>query len=61
MPISDISDYQEDFINMLSEKMGELFNNDVPFRATNDDHVCEYCTFKPLCNHKTKQKEDDED
>jgi hypothetical protein len=61
VPISDISDYQEDFINMLSEKMGELFNKDVPFRATNDDHVCEYCTFKPLCNHKTKQKEDDED
>lgn len=61
VPISDISDYQEDFINMLSEKMGELFNKDVPFRATNDDHVCEYCTFKPLCNHKTKQREDDED
>ncbi|MBQ6963623.1 MAG: PD-(D/E)XK nuclease family protein [Paludibacteraceae bacterium] len=59
--ISDIGDYEEEFNELLKATLEELFDKNVPFRATNDDHVCKYCTFKPLCNHKTKQEEDDED
>ncbi len=59
--ISDIGDYEEEFNELLKATLEELFDKNVPFRATNDDHVCRYCTFKPLCNHKTKQEEDDED
>ncbi|MBO7338418.1 MAG: PD-(D/E)XK nuclease family protein, partial [Paludibacteraceae bacterium] len=58
--ISDIGDYEEEFNELLKATLEELFDENTPFRVTQNDNECEYCTFKSLCNHKTKQKEEGE-
>lgn len=44
------SAYAVDFERLLGEKLAELFDPAVPFRATEDtEHVCRYCDYRSIC------------
>ena len=39
-----------DFERLLREKLAELFDPAVPFRATDDaEHTCRYCDYRQIC------------
>ncbi len=49
----DISDFKElnpAFEEVFSQKMAELFEQEIPFSQTSVLSKCEYCDFKDLCN-----------
>ncbi|WP_417012579.1 PD-(D/E)XK nuclease family protein [Alistipes sp.] len=42
--------YAADFERLLREKLAELFDPAVPFRATDDtEHTCRYCDYRQIC------------
>ena len=44
------SAYAVDFERLLGEKLAELFDPAVPFRATDDaEHTCRYCDYRQIC------------
>lgn len=44
------SAYAVEFERLLREKLAELFDPSVPFRATEDtEHVCRYCDYRSIC------------
>ena len=47
--IDDISIYFDEFEALFNEKISELFNQDIPFRQTENLDNCEYCPFRGLC------------
>ena len=50
-PVNDFSTmYKEEFHEKLMGVIREIFSTDVPFTQTNNDHSCQYCDFKELCN-----------
>lgn len=48
-PITDIGDYAGDYKALLTEKIAEIFNPDIPFRPTNDESHCANCPYRELC------------
>ena len=48
-PIGDISDYDDEFNQMLQQLVGEMFNTDIDFAPTTDRTRCERCPFAQLC------------
>lgn len=48
--ISDFRPMLESFDTSFSEKIKELFDNQVPFKQTEAVKNCLYCDFKDLCN-----------
>lgn len=49
-PINDFNKFKIDFKNLLSEKIDELFNPNIPFQQTETIQNCKYCNFKERCN-----------
>lgn len=47
--VTTYNDYREEFEKGLSEVLNELFNPEVPFVATEDVRVCEWCDFAKIC------------
>ena len=47
--IDDIAAYFPEFETLFNEKISELFNQDIPFRQTENEGNCEYCPFRSLC------------
>lgn len=47
--VTTYDDYREEFERGLAENLGELFNPEVPFTATEDTKVCEWCDFAKIC------------
>lgn len=44
------SAYAAEFERLLGEKLAELFDPAVPFRATDDaEHTCRYCDYRQIC------------
>ena len=48
-PIGDISDYDDEFNQMLQQLVGEMFSTDIDFAPTTDRTRCERCPFAQLC------------
>ena len=48
-PIDDISVYFDEFVELFNEKLSELFDQNIPFRQTENEGNCEYCPFRGLC------------
>ena len=48
-PVTDISGHEADIAIQLREKVGEIFNPDIPFRPTADSHICSTCPYRQLC------------
>jgi len=49
-PIDDFNELNEDFKNLLLNKIDEIFNPSIPFEQTEITKTCEYCNFKEMCN-----------
>ncbi len=49
-PITDYSQYHEEFINHLQETIDEIFNINTPFYCTEEKERCKYCDYKMLCS-----------
>ncbi len=47
--VEDYHDYNDDFINIMKEKIEEMFNNEVPFEQCRNDKQCQYCKYKDFC------------
>lgn len=47
--VTDVSGYAEEYMGKIMEVMEEIFNPNVPFTHTEDEHNCQYCHFKALC------------
>ena len=56
-PIYDIKPYQIDFMANLQGVLGEIFNSEIPFTATQDTYWCKYCPYSKLCIEKRQQQE----
>jgi hypothetical protein len=49
-PVNDFNFFKFDFEKMLSNKISELFNSDIPFQQTKNIKACRYCNFKERCS-----------
>ena len=47
--VNSYAEYRDEFERLLSSTLVELFNPEVPFTATEDKKVCEWCDFKKIC------------
>ena len=48
--IEHFSDVKEEYIELLTEKLNELFNKDIAFTQTTVEKNCSFCDFKSICN-----------
>ncbi len=57
-PIHDIADYADDYCNMLTALLTEIFEPDIPFKPTSDTARCQTCPFAQMCGeiHVTLDK-----
>lgn len=47
--IESYSSQAEEFEQMLSSTLEELFDYDIPFRQVEDEQMCKYCDYKRIC------------
>lgn len=47
--ITDVAEYEEDFLHALTEKLEEMHNPDISFSPTEDLATCSYCPYKQMC------------
>ena len=47
--VTSYDDYGEEFEELLAQTLRELFNPEVPFSATKDEKVCQWCDFAKIC------------
>ena len=47
--IKDIADYSEEFIMLLRQQLDDIFNAQMTFVPTDDQHRCETCPYASLC------------
>jgi len=49
-PVEDFHELNPDFETLLTNKLNELFNPEIPFSQTSATGNCKYCDFKEMCN-----------
>lgn len=49
VPVLDISEHSQDFVERLTQKVQDIFNPDISFHSTEKKDACTYCDFKLLC------------
>lgn len=54
-PLTDTRPLIDEFNAEMSEVIKELFDLDVPFRQSETDKECKFCSFKQLCNRNPRQ------
>lgn len=54
IPVTDFSEYSEDFARLLTETIDEIFNSDIPYTAATNLDACKYCKFTSLCRRKVE-------
>jgi len=48
-PVKDIANVSDEFIQLLTEKMSEIFRQDLAFSPTEDAERCRTCPYQMLC------------
>ena len=48
-PVRDIANVSDEFIQLLTEKMSEIFSQDLAFSPTEDAERCRTCPYQMLC------------
>ena len=48
-PVKDIATVSDEFMTLLTEKMSEIFCQDLAFSPTEDNETCRSCPYKMLC------------
>ena len=51
-PINDVADFSKRFVELLTEKIDEIFNPQIAFVPTDDRNRCRNCPYKQLCSIK---------
>jgi len=49
LPVNSYADYRDEFESELAAVLHELFDPGVPFAATEDEKVCQWCDFAKIC------------
>ncbi len=47
--IDDIAKYENEFRELLKKQVGEIFDKDVPFAATENERYCDSCPYARIC------------
>lgn len=47
--ITDIADYSDEFITLLRQQLDDIYNAQIAFVPTDDQHRCETCPYAALC------------
>lgn len=47
--VDDYRDFNDEFIERLGDRLKELFDPSIPFKATPDKNACRYCKFTQIC------------
>ena len=47
--VTDIATYSEEFIELLNQLLADIFNAQIAFVPTDDQHRCETCPYSSLC------------
>jgi CRISPR/Cas system-associated exonuclease Cas4 (RecB family) len=50
--IDSFSEYEEEYLELLKNKLSQLFDQDTPFIQREQDAKCNYCDFASICNRK---------
>lgn len=50
--VTDYSRYSEEFAELLTQTINEIFNSDIPYTPTTNKDACKYCKFTALCRKK---------
>ena len=50
--VTDYSRYSEEFAELLTQTIDEIFNSDIPYTPTTNKDACKYCKFTALCRKK---------
>ena len=48
-PVTDFSEHQKRFLELLQQELDEIFDINTPFNPTDDKDRCKYCDYKALC------------
>ena len=48
--INDVQPYAQQFIQLLTNTLSEIYNPQHPFTPTTDLSTCATCPYKPLCS-----------
>ena len=51
-PIMDYHEVLDDFLDLLTKKILEIFDPEVPFIQTSNPHNCTFCQFKAMCGRE---------
>lgn len=49
--IYDVAESRESFMQLLQQKINEIFDPSNPFTPTDDERKCQYCPYITLCRH----------
>ena len=49
--VDSVNDYLDEFEKLLSEKLSEIFDKNLPFIETEDKDNCKFCAYKNLCGN----------
>ena len=49
VPVTDFSQYEEEFREELGKLLSEIFNPKIDFTQTEIEGKCAYCDFKAFC------------
>ncbi len=52
-PVLNIYDYDDEFIEGLTQRMKELFDPNKPFESTTNEKACRYCKFTTICDRES--------
>ena len=49
--VDSVNDYLNEFEKLLSGKLSEIFDKNLPFIETEDKDNCKFCAYKNLCGN----------
>lgn len=47
--ITDVTLYEEEFLNKVTERLEEIYNPEIAFSPTDEQSRCKYCPYKEMC------------
>lgn len=50
--IEDFNSYEEEFKNLLTNCLEEIFNPAIPFYQTTNNKLCQYCPYQSICDRQ---------
>jgi hypothetical protein len=58
--VSNFSEMNEEFTDLLTQVMDEIFDSAIPFRQTDDPAHCTFCPFTAICKREKEPAENSE-